>query len=170
MVAPLTVQKLHNIGEQPDDEHAPEDSREVIELLVNKARSFIYTTAPSPVNCAAASAAIDVMQAEPGRRAGLKANADYLRSRLNGLGLDTGAGSSHIIPLIIGEAKGALAVAEELYAKGFFIPAIRPPTVAPGTARLRISVQSEHTKEQLSSLCKALKELIEEGVLPTSND
>jgi len=142
-------------------------ARQVIDLLINKARSFIYTTSPSPVNCTAVSAALDIIRSEPDRRERLKTNAKYLREKLKQLGLNTGNSSSHIIPVIIGGEKEALIAADHLYEVGYFIPAIRPPTVAPGSARLRISVQSEHTAEQLDGLCDALKHLIEKDVLPT---
>ncbi len=140
--------------------------KKVIEFLINKARSFIYTTAPSPVNCAAALAALEIIKAEPQRKSRLKENADYLRSRFEKLGLNTGKSRSHIIPVIIGAAEDALTVAEQLYRRGFFIVAIRPPTVPAGTARLRISVQSEHTRQQLEGLCDAFADLVAGGILP----
>jgi 7-keto-8-aminopelargonate synthetase-like enzyme len=140
--------------------------KRVIEFLINKARSFIYTTSPSPVNCAAAMAALEIIKAEPERRKRLRENADYLRRRLKGLGLNTGRSRSHIIPVIIGAAEDALTAARELYKRGFFVVAIRPPTVPAGTARLRISVQSEHSMEQMDKLCGAFEELIKQGVLP----
>jgi 8-amino-7-oxononanoate synthase len=137
----------------------------VVDLLINKARSFIYTTAPSPVNCAAALASLAIIKAEPERRSRLKENSEYLRERLKAMGLNTGASSTHIIPVIIGGEKETLAVSAELYRRGFFIPAIRPPTVAPGTSRLRISLGSEHTKGHLDSLCSAMAELLTVGFL-----
>ena len=140
--------------------------KKVIEFLINKGRSFIYTTAPSPVNCAAAMAALEIIKNEPERRERLRKNAGYLRGRLKDFGLNTGKSSSHIIPVIIGEPEDTLNVAEELYRKGFFVVAIRPPTVPAGTARLRISVQSEHTREQLDGLCDAFAKLIGGGILP----
>jgi len=143
--------------------------RAVIDLLINKSRSFIYTTAPTVANCAAALAALDILRNEPQRRQRLHDNALYLRGRLKGLGLDTGASQSHVIPLMIGDRKKALDVSQRLFEVGFFIPAIRPPTVAPGTARLRISVQSGHTKQQMDALCEALKELIDESLLRSSS-
>ena len=138
----------------------------VIDLLVNKARSFIYTTAPTVANCAAALAAVEILRTEAGRREKLKRNAEYLRSKLNQLGINTGLSRSHIIPVIIGGEKDTLTVARELYEMGFFIPAIRPPTVPAGTARLRLSVQSEHSKEQMDKLCAGFEKLIKQGVLP----
>jgi 8-amino-7-oxononanoate synthase len=124
----------------------------VIDLLVNKARSFIYTTAPTVATCAAALAALEVVQREPERRERLGENAEYLRARLVQLEINTGRSTSHIIPVIIGGEKETLTVSQRLYEMGFFAPAIRPPTVAAGTARLRLSVQSEHTKEEMDGL------------------
>jgi len=135
-------------------------SRSVIDYLVNRARAFIYTTAGSPANCAAASASLEIIKSEPQRRERLRHNAKYLLEKLRVLNLDTGRSRSHIIPVIIGGEEKTLAVARQLYERGFFVPAIRPPTVAPGTARLRISVQSEHTKEQLDALCEAMAGII----------
>jgi 7-keto-8-aminopelargonate synthetase-like enzyme len=118
-------------------------------------------------NCAAALAAVEILRTEPSRREKLKRNAEYLRSKLNQLGINTGLSRSHIIPVIIGGEKDTLTVARELYEMGFFIPAIRPPTVPVGTARLRVSVQSEHSKEQMDKLCAGFEKLIKQGVLPT---
>ena len=139
----------------------------LIELLINKARAFIYTTAPTVSNCAAASEAIDILTSEPQRREKLTENANYLHSRLQELGLNTGNSTTHIIPVIIGVEDAALEVSKRLYDMGFFVPAIRPPTVASGTARLRLSLQSDHTKEQMDSLCDALAAMINEGLLAT---
>jgi 8-amino-7-oxononanoate synthase len=129
----------------------------VIDYLINKARPFIYTTAPLPANSAAAICAIEIIKNAKDKRKRLKENADYLREKLKKLGLNTGTSSSHIIPVIIGDNKKTLEISEKLFEKGFLVVAIRPPTVAPGSARLRISVQCDHTKEQIDSLCKALE-------------
>jgi len=141
----------------------------LIDLLINQARSFIYTTAPTVANCAAALAAVEIIEHQPSRREKLTQNARYLRKRLKALGINIGKTESHIIPVIIGSDSDALLVSARLYEKGFFVPAIRPPTVPPGTARLRISLQSGHSKEQINSFCTALQELAEQGLLPTSN-
>jgi 8-amino-7-oxononanoate synthase len=132
----------------------------VIDYLINKARAFIYTTAPSPVNCAAIFAALEIVKTEPARREKLAANAEYLRRKLGKLGLDTGDSTTHIIPVIIGPSKETLRISNQLYERGFFVAAIRPPTVPAGSARLRISVQSEHTTEQLDALVDAFEEII----------
>jgi 8-amino-7-oxononanoate synthase len=139
----------------------------VIDLLINKARSFIYTTAPTVANCAAAMAALEIVASEPQRRQRLTDNAGYLRKRLGGLGLNTGQSTSHIVPVIIGGAEQALEVSKRLFEMGFFVPAIRPPTVPAGTARLRLSLQSEHSTEQMDGLCEAFEVLIKRGLLPT---
>ena len=130
----------------------------VIDYLINKARAFIYTTAPAPVNCAVILAALEIVKTEPQKREKLAANAEYLRSKLNKLGLDTGKSTTHIIPVIIGPSKDTLQVSNQLYDRGFFIAAIRPPTVPADSARLRISVQSDHTTEQLDALVDAIEE------------
>jgi 8-amino-7-oxononanoate synthase len=97
----------------------------------------------------------------------LKENGSRVRKELASLGLDTGQSTTHIIPVIIGGEKETLAASAELFEKGLFIPAIRPPTVAPGTSRLRISLQSEHTGEHLDRLTEAMQELVTCGLLPS---
>jgi len=139
----------------------------VIDYLINKARPFIYTTAPPVADCAAALAGLEIIKCEPQRRQKLKANADYLRAKLGELGIDTAGSTTHIIPVIIGAAGDALDIAEKLYEKGFFVAAIRPPTVPKNTARLRVSLQANHTKEQIDAFCNALADALK-STLPTS--
>lgn len=127
-----------------------------IDYLINKARPFIYTTALLPANSAAAICAIEIIKNAKDKRKRLKENADYLREKLKSLGFNTGTSTSHIIPVIISDNKKTLEISEKLFEKGFLVVAIRPPTVAPGSARLRISVQCDHTKAQIDSLCKTL--------------
>ncbi len=132
----------------------------VIDFLINKARPFIYTTAPLPANSAAAACAIDIIQNANDKRKRLKENSDYLRSQLKKIGLNTAASESQIVPVIIGDNKKTLEISKKLFEKGFYVVAIRPPTVAPGTSRLRISLQSEHTKKQIDFLCQTLASLV----------
>jgi 8-amino-7-oxononanoate synthase len=87
-------------------------------------------------------------------------NAEYLRNKLRVAGLNIADSTTYIIPVIIGSAADALSVSKTLYDKGFFVPAIRPPTVPAGSSRLRISVQAEHTKEQMDALAEAVKDLL----------
>jgi 8-amino-7-oxononanoate synthase len=142
----------------------------LIDYLINKARSFIYTTSPTVANCAAAISALEIIKTEPQRREQLRINAEYVRNRLSALGLNIGNTCSHIIPVIIGDQKKTLDISKKLYEKGCYVVAIRPPTVAPGTSRLRLSIQSEHTRQQLDKLCTAFEELITSKHLSSEND
>ncbi|MHC4854984.1 MAG: aminotransferase class I/II-fold pyridoxal phosphate-dependent enzyme, partial [Planctomycetota bacterium] len=129
----------------------------VINYLLNKARPFIYTTAPSPVIAATALKSLEIIRSEPDRRKRLQDNAAFVRNAFVEMGLNIGNSITQIIPVILGDSAKALDVSQKLYDAGCFISAIRPPTVPPGTARLRVSVQSDHTRKQLEGLCKALK-------------
>lgn len=133
----------------------------VTEYLINKARGFIYTTAPSPVNCAAVTAGLKIVKSCPHLRAKLKENADYLRNRLQQAGMDTLNSTTHIIPVMIGDSSKAAEVSQKLYDNGFYVAAIRPPTVAKGSARLRLSVQYDHTTEQIDNLVEAVVHAIQ---------
>ncbi len=123
---------------------------EVIELLVNRARPFIYTTALPPMVCAATIKAIEIVEKEPERRRRLSDNALHLRSLLNEAGLDTLNTETHIIPVLLGTARAASEASLKLFKEGVFVQAIRPPTVPDGTARLRVTVTSEHTADEIS--------------------
>ncbi len=131
----------------------------VTDYLVNRGRAFIYTTAPVAAICAGIEKALEIVKGEPKRREQLAENAEYLRGGLKDAGFDIGNSTSHIIPVLIGDSQEAVDIASQLYDRGFFVPAIRPPTVAKGSARLRISVQCDHTKTQLDGLVEALKEI-----------
>ncbi len=135
----------------------------VIDTLVNCARPFIFTTAPSPLIATAALAAFDIIRSQPQRRQQLTANARNLRERLIGAGFDIGPSTTHIIPLMIGPSEAAVRLSEELYARGYFVAAIRPPTVPPNTARLRISLQAQHTQQQIDGLLSILMEWKQSG-------
>ncbi len=134
--------------------------KSLTDYLVNKARPFIYTTAPSPIIAAAARKAIEIIQTEPQRRQRLAENAQYIHDRFAEMGLDTGDSTTQIIPVVLGESERAVAVSKALWDAGYFAAAIRPPTVAPGTARLRISLQANHTRHQLDGLCEAIGQAI----------
>jgi len=134
--------------------------RRVIDYVVNKARPFIFTTAPPPAIAAGATEALNLIQTEPQRRVRLQQNAARLREQLTGMGLDIGPGTTHIIPILLGSSETALAVSAALYEAGYYVAAIRPPTVPPGSARLRLSVQSGHTHAHLEGLCRAIQTAI----------
>lgn len=139
-------------------------SRNLIEWLINRARSFIFSTAPPPVLAAAALAALNFVSSPEGenRRRLLWRNIDILRGRLS---LHLG---SAILPWIVGNEQAALELATDLQAEGFFVPAIRYPTVAKGAARLRITVTAIHTAEQICALCGAIKTLKSRGKIKAS--
>jgi 8-amino-7-oxononanoate synthase len=115
-------------------------SRALCDVLVNRARSFIFSTAPLPALAAALEAAIEITQAEPQRRLEVHRKAALLRRSLAEHGVRAGGGSA-IVPILAGSNEAALALQSALTAEGFDVRAIRPPSVAPGTARLRVTVR-----------------------------
>ena len=139
-------------------------SRSLIEWLVNRARSFIFTTAPPPALAAAASAAIEFLASKEGeeRRQLLWSRIKQLRTLLpaspqpHSGKIDEG---SAIHPWIIGEEQRTLEISRALRAEHFLVPAIRYPTVAKGSARLRITVTADHDDAQISALCETLSRL-----------
>ncbi len=130
-------------------------SRIIIEYLKNKARSFIFATAQAPATLAAALRAIEVLEAEPQRAQSLQHNVEFFLSALHAEGVEA-LSPTAIIPVIIGDEATALKVADELLANGVLAPAIRYPTVAKDTARLRIALMATHTKEELAQTAKLI--------------
>jgi 8-amino-7-oxononanoate synthase len=125
------------------------------DLLVNRARAYIFTTASSPADAAAALAAVRVLRSAEGDalRARLRANVDRLRP----------GHPSPVIPYVCGSESRALDAAAALAARGFLVTAIRPPTVPPGTSRLRVAISADHTPDQIDDLAAALAELFPDG-------
>jgi 8-amino-7-oxononanoate synthase len=119
-------------------------SREMADFLLNSARPFIFSTAPPPPAVAAASAALDLLVERPRRVERLRANASALRAGLRAEGLEPCGSETQIVPLVVGEAEDAMALCERLLQDGLFAQAIRPPTVPPGTCRLRLTVMATH--------------------------
>ena len=130
-------------------------SHAVVEYVLNTARSFLYTTAPPPSSCAAATAALQVLQEDPARRDRLWRNREELAGGLKQLGFRLTQSQSPIVPVLIGSPESAVAMAERLFELGVYAPAIRPPTVPAGTSRIRLTVTSEHTSEQLQKVLAA---------------
>ncbi|MEX0655620.1 MAG: 8-amino-7-oxononanoate synthase [Phycisphaeraceae bacterium] len=132
--------------------------RPVIDTLVNHARSFIYTTAVPPAQVATIDAALDVVRDEPWRRERLAALCRRLRVALREQGWPLPAAShpTPIVPLTVGPADAALALADHLQSAGFLAVAIRPPTVAPNTARVRLSLRADLEDHDLDRLLTAL--------------
>ncbi len=133
-------------------------SRVMIELLVNRARSFIFSTAVPPMLAAAATAAVNFVASPEGdeRRKTLWHNIRHLEKGLRQIDPNYPAATSAILPWIVGDEEDAMLLARSLFEEGFHIPAIRYPTVAKGSARLRITVNARHTTAQIDALCKAL--------------
>ncbi len=128
----------------------------LIDYLINRCRSFIFTTAVPPLLLYGVEAGLDLLDAEPERRKRVCLLADRLRQRFKEAGLDTLQSAGPIVPVVLGKSERALAVAQHLQEKGLDVRAIRPPTVAPGTARLRISVHADHTEQQIDQLAEAV--------------
>jgi len=138
-------------------------SRNLIDWLINRARSFIYSTAPPPAIVAAALAAVDFLASPEGEERRLllwkriRLMQEFLpRSELNKTSSDA---YSAIFPWIVGDEQAALDLASALQSEGFLVPAIRYPTVAKGSARLRITVTAAHQDDQIRALCEAIKRL-----------
>ena len=125
-------------------------SKALRELLINRCRSFIFTTALPPAVMAMAIAAIGLVAREPERREALRNNSEFLRTGLKSLGYVLGESRSQILPVMIGDAAGCMKLAEDLLQRGVFAQGIRPPTVPPGTSRLRVTLMATHTREQIA--------------------
>lgn len=124
----------------------------LIELMKNRARSFIFTTASTPADSAAALAALRLLRSRQG---------DALRQRLSELVERVAPGHrSPIIPILLGDESKALSASQELLARGFLVPAIRPPSVPAGTSRLRVTLSAAHSVDEVDALAESLEELV----------
>jgi glycine C-acetyltransferase len=132
------------------------------ELLINCCRSFIFTTSLPPAVMAMAIAAIDLIKKEPERRQALRDNFQRLRGGLELLGYSLGTSQSQILPLMIGDATQCIKLSEDLLHRGVFAQGIRPPTVPPGTSRLRITLMATHTREHIDLALRAFEEVARE--------
>lgn len=132
-------------------------SRVMIDYLVNTAGGFIFTTAPPPAVLGAIDAALDLLPGMDAERAHLAALGGRLRAGLARLGLDHGASSTQIVPAVIGPEEAALALSAKLEEAGFLASAIRPPTVPPGTSRLRIALRASHEEGDIDALLAAIE-------------
>lgn len=128
----------------------------VIDWLVQRARPYIFTTASSPLIAAALLASLDLIAAGDERRAHLRRLIDRLRSGLEELPWRLLPSPTAIQPLLIGGNDAVVRLSERLFAQGLWVPAIRPPTVPAGTARLRISLSAAHDETQIDALITAL--------------
>jgi 8-amino-7-oxononanoate synthase len=131
-------------------------SRTLIDHLWHHARTQVFSTALPPATCAAAELGLQLIDHEPNRRDHLEQLGSRLRQHLAGLGLDNNSKHGPIVPVILGSAAAAVEASSLLAQHGHFVPAIRPPSVAAGTARLRISLSAAHTDHDIDRLAKAL--------------
>lgn len=119
--------------------------------FLNRARPYIYSTALPPAAAAATIAALRLAEGQPNRREHVLSLAATLRQHLNDRGLDTGNSATPIIPIILGEPERALAMAARLQNEGFWVTAIRPPTVSTGTSRIRVTLSAAHQRSQIET-------------------
>ncbi|HET9948719.1 MAG TPA: 8-amino-7-oxononanoate synthase, partial [Longimicrobiales bacterium] len=125
--------------------------------LLNRARTFVFSTAPPPALAAAALEALRIARAEPERRARLRENAARMRAGLGALGHALPANvPGHIVPVRVGSAEAAVAAGRALAERGYVVGSIRPPSVPEGGARLRLTLSAAHTPEQIDGLLDAL--------------
>ena len=133
-------------------------SADIIDFLINKARPFIYSTAPPPFLAAIVHRALQLIDEEPWRRERVLELAQLAHGLLNPQAAFAG---SQIVPVVLGDDARAVAVADALQANGFDVRAIRPPTVPEGTARLRISIHAGHDEQDIHSLADALRAVMQ---------
>jgi glycine C-acetyltransferase/8-amino-7-oxononanoate synthase len=135
---------------------------QVARYLVNSARSFIYSTAPSPPVVAAAAEALEILIEQPRRVTRLRQNAELFRRELVRRGFDVdedpgNKGAAHIVPLVIGEPELAMKMSQEALERGVFAQAIRPPTVPDGMSRIRAAVMASHKPDELTAAARVLQ-------------
>jgi 8-amino-7-oxononanoate synthase len=133
----------------------------LIEWLRNSARSFMFSTAPPPGVCEAALASLKVIRSSPDMRKTLLESADLFRSELTNIGLNIMPGVSPIIPWIVGDSADAVRLSDLLFERMLWIPAIRPPTVPNGTARLRLTVTVDINAESISWADRHIREVVQ---------
>jgi 8-amino-7-oxononanoate synthase len=135
----------------------------VIETLLQTARSYVYTTAAPPLLAVALSAALRAIREDGFRRARLTALIAAFRAGAANLPWTLTPSSTPIQPLIVGDVSTAMAISDALLARGILVPAIRPPTVPAGTARLRVSLSAAHSPEDIDALTRALSAIARGG-------
>jgi 8-amino-7-oxononanoate synthase len=138
----------------------------VIETLLQTARSCVYTTAAPALLAEATRASLALIRDDASRRAHLGCLVERWRERTRALPWKQGDSSTPIQPIVIGDNAATLALADALWQRGFWVPAIRPPTVPAGTARLRVSLSAAHTQADVDALAGALAELAPRGADP----
>ena len=138
-------------------------TRSLRELLINRCRSFIFTTSLPPAVMAISIAALDLVKKEPQRRRELRENSEQLRDGLKALGFILGDSRSQILPLMVGDATRCMQLSELLLENGVFAQGIRPPTVPVYTSRLRITLMATHTPEQINQALQIFAEVAQKS-------
>ncbi len=131
-------------------------TEDLVSLLVNRARSFIYSTAMPPAVAAAGLAAVRLLGERPDLGKELLGRAGYFKERLAAAGIGGRPGASQIVPVLVGESGAAVALADGCRERGLWVTAVRPPTVERGRARIRLSVTLGHSREDLAAAAKKL--------------
>ena len=132
-------------------------SRPLVDYLTSRARSFIFTTGTPPAVAAATLEALRLVQVEPWRREAVRDRARRLRDRLRAAGREApGMSDGHIVPIMVGDVGATMRLVGEMRRRGFLVGGVRPPTVAPGTSRLRVSVSAVHPMEMVDALAANL--------------
>ena len=131
------------------------------QALINRGRAYMYSTSVPPTVCGACIASIEVMTNEPHRQTRLRELARHVRDHVASMDFQIPPGDSPIIPVIIGEESSALRASEELLKRGLLIPAVRPPTVPKGSSRLRVTLSSDHTDQEIERLLSGLEAVVQ---------
>jgi 8-amino-7-oxononanoate synthase len=131
----------------------------IVDALVETARPYVFTTAAPPLLAAALLAALSIIRDQPQRRHHLRALIGRFHERAHGLPWRLLPSPTAIQPLVVGDNQAALDLAAALWERGFWAPAIRPPTVPAGSARLRITLTAAHTLDEVDALAATLSEL-----------
>ncbi len=136
-------------------------SRDIVEWLINNARSFIFSTSLPPAVVAASLAALNIVDSSEGLelRRRLADNSHFFRESLRASGFDTLGSATQIVPLLVGDAKKTMAFSRLLLERGIFVQGIRPPTVPKGTSRLRCTLMAPHSRQDLVQAVKTISEV-----------
>ena len=134
--------------------------RKLMDYLVNRSRTFIFTTGPSPISAGVAIEALRLIDEQPWRKERTLSHSERVRSALSVKGDYTGQSIAVIVPVVIGDAKITMQICEKMLERGIYVQGIRPPTVPEGTSRLRLSFSASHTDEHINTLIEALDEVL----------
>jgi 8-amino-7-oxononanoate synthase len=136
-------------------------TEELVDILRNRARSFVFTTSLPPSVIASSLASLEVVRSEPELREQLWKNIDYFKSNLDGIGYNTMSSASQIIPMLIGSSDKTMELSKALFNHGIFLNGIRPPTVPEGSSRLRATMLANHTKQDIDEALSVFKTIQE---------